>query len=586
MATMTNDRQNAPAATKPAVTSTGRCCSCGCVPVQCTCCELVCFERPDYHCGHLLTDADLSLQVRYVVEKNKLRNRTLHGHGVVCGLKLTCDPLCDGILVHDGYAIDDCGNDIVVCEPARFDVIAALKAKHLIVPARDQDRCDPKQVEHECHIGQCFYVTICYAEEDAEFQTPFQAGCASGPQDCVPTRIKERYRFDVSDERPHAASYIDTLEKKLRHCYRLFLDSPVGRLIKQNLTLLTEIADGKFTPVAGAPDNICEIFCLLKAQFQQQLKANPDELSCRLARDVAALKCPDATGDALASAMAPAFSDLFELMHRYQYDCVLADVVFACATAEEACCVLLGSVQVEDGSVVRVNNTPRSYVWSFANIVQVLTSEILTAATTAPAKLRGDEPARHPDPCCPTFNFDQVSFLREFAVDGAGRYLAATAPLRAMRAVQEAMAENFAFTDSTAFAPTLFAHAGEKDLGRLVSALGLSLSTADASVELAPLNPMQALMAQMLKRSDDSLRAYPGTEGTVRRVLPDYEAEVSPERGNDSVAIRTQAALAERDRTIADLSSRLDALQKTVETLAAPPPPPPAAGKGKTPNLA
>ena len=59
---------------------------CGCrdepEPPPCDC-ALCCFERPRYLCGHLLSSEDLSLQLRYDIEKNKLRNRTLHGHGVV-----------------------------------------------------------------------------------------------------------------------------------------------------------------------------------------------------------------------------------------------------------------------------------------------------------------------------------------------------------------------------------------------------------------------------------------------------------------------------------------------------------------------
>src|ERR1043165_2563322 len=97
-----------------------------------TCCNLVCFERPNYFCGHLLTDADLTLQQKYVVEKNKLYHRTMDGYGIVCGLKLACDCECKGnILIHDGFAIDDCGNDLILCETARFDVIGALKEKGL-----------------------------------------------------------------------------------------------------------------------------------------------------------------------------------------------------------------------------------------------------------------------------------------------------------------------------------------------------------------------------------------------------------------------------------------------------------------------
>src|SRR5215467_3652932 len=115
---------------------------------------------------------------------------------------------------------------------------------------------------------------------------------------------------------------------------------------------------------------------LFRSQFQQHLKACPDELSCRLAKEVACLNCPMETGDNYGSAMAEAFSKLFELIHRYQYDCVLADLVFSCEAPEEACCVPLGCVQVEDGCVTRVNNSPRDYVWSFANILQVLAYEV------------------------------------------------------------------------------------------------------------------------------------------------------------------------------------------------------------------
>jgi hypothetical protein len=559
--------------TKPApISSTGRCCSCGCPPVSCTCCELVCFERPDYHCGHLLTDADLSLQVRYVVEKNKLRNRTLHGHGVVCGLKLTCDPLCDDhILVHEGYAIDDCGNDIVVCETMRFDLIAALKAKHLIVKARERESCDPAPTERECHVPQCFYVSICYEEEDAAFQTPFQSGCAGGPQDCVPTRVKERFRLEVSDTRPKAYSYLDRLEEKMRHCFRLFLDSPVGRLIAQNLALLNTVAGGNAAPAAaGAVDKNCETFCLLKAQFQQYLKTNPDELSCRLAKQVAALKCPEQASNSYVADMSAAFGKLFELMHRYQYDCVLADLVFSCEAPDEACCVLLGAVLMEDGCITRVNNTPRDYVWSFANLAQVLTSEILTAATMG----KGDE--RRPGGCCESvMNFEMDRFLREFEIDGAARFLAASAPIRAMRAVQSSFATNFAFTDSAAIAPALFAHADAKNIARMAEALGIGISSPDGALELAKLNPMQALLSESLMRSGDSLRTYPGTESTIRQVLPDYEAEVSPERVAVYDRASTDAALAQRDATIATLSGRLDAMQQRLDAMAAAPAPAP-----------
>ena len=90
-------------------------------------CRLMTFERPNYFCGHLLTDTDLTLQQRYFREKTRLYHRTLHGHGVVCGLRLTCDHDCSGkVLVSSGYAIDNCGNDLIVAEKTPVDVVKPL----------------------------------------------------------------------------------------------------------------------------------------------------------------------------------------------------------------------------------------------------------------------------------------------------------------------------------------------------------------------------------------------------------------------------------------------------------------------------
>src|SRR5215469_12914950 len=146
--------------------------SCGChckeePEKKCSCCQTVCFERPQYHCGHLLSSEDLTLQLYYDIEKNKLRNRTLFGCGVVCGLRLTCDPNCCGaIRVSKGYAIDGCGNDLVVCESEPFNVIARLREKKLIdCPPPKPDPCDKKEEPREhCPEKQCFYIVACYDE--------------------------------------------------------------------------------------------------------------------------------------------------------------------------------------------------------------------------------------------------------------------------------------------------------------------------------------------------------------------------------------------------------------------------------------
>ena len=64
--------------------------------VSCPACGgLQCLCRPRFFAGQLLTEEDLNRLDHYIVEKNKLHNRYLHGWGVVCGLEVVCHPCQD-----------------------------------------------------------------------------------------------------------------------------------------------------------------------------------------------------------------------------------------------------------------------------------------------------------------------------------------------------------------------------------------------------------------------------------------------------------------------------------------------------------
>src|SRR6266496_6842089 len=69
-------------------------------PVCPACGGLECLCRPRFFAGQLLSEEDLNRLDHYIVEKNKLHNRYLHGWGVVCGLDVVCNP-CDqkGVIV-------------------------------------------------------------------------------------------------------------------------------------------------------------------------------------------------------------------------------------------------------------------------------------------------------------------------------------------------------------------------------------------------------------------------------------------------------------------------------------------------------
>src|SRR5579871_731355 len=98
-------------------------------PASCPACGgLDCLCRPRFFAGQLLTEDDLNRLESYVVNKNKLHNRYLHGWGVVCGLEVVCDPCGAGVVVRSGYALAPCGEDIVVCADQSVDVCALITA--------------------------------------------------------------------------------------------------------------------------------------------------------------------------------------------------------------------------------------------------------------------------------------------------------------------------------------------------------------------------------------------------------------------------------------------------------------------------
>src|SRR6266852_1305673 len=97
--------------------------SCSC-PV---CAGLECLERSRYFSGQLLTEAELNSEQAYILAKNRLHNRYLHGSGIVCGLQVSCSACAGAVTIESGYAIDPCGNDIIVCNTQDFNVIQRIR---------------------------------------------------------------------------------------------------------------------------------------------------------------------------------------------------------------------------------------------------------------------------------------------------------------------------------------------------------------------------------------------------------------------------------------------------------------------------
>ena len=111
---------------------------CCCSP----CAGLEIAEQALFGTGQTLTAADLTSLQEYVKTKNRLHNRYQHGWGVVCGLEVLCHDCEGSVTIRPGYAIDPCGDDIVVADAVRYDVIEAIRDCTTAARKRGDD-CDP-----------------------------------------------------------------------------------------------------------------------------------------------------------------------------------------------------------------------------------------------------------------------------------------------------------------------------------------------------------------------------------------------------------------------------------------------------------
>lgn len=177
-----------------AVVGTGGC-GCGC---DGTCgCEVSLtgegFNRPKFFGGMLLTEDDLQAAVDYAAAKRRLTNRMVIGAGVVCGLDVTCHPCDSGkVQVGPGYAIECCGNDILVSCPEEVDVLALVRDLRVRQGVDCGEPCEDQPYEE-------YYLYVRYAEQPTAPVVPYAADdCATG--DCEFSRVREGYCFELRCE--------------------------------------------------------------------------------------------------------------------------------------------------------------------------------------------------------------------------------------------------------------------------------------------------------------------------------------------------------------------------------------------------
>ncbi len=138
------------------------------------CGGLECLCRPRFFAGQLLSEDDLNRLEHYIIAKNKLHNRYLHGWGVVCGLEVTCHQCKGFVTVKSGYALSPCGDDIVLCGDQAVNVC------ELIQHCRQQQfECEPAFPAPQPICGdqdEDWILYVCYDEKPSRGIAPLHGG--------------------------------------------------------------------------------------------------------------------------------------------------------------------------------------------------------------------------------------------------------------------------------------------------------------------------------------------------------------------------------------------------------------------------
>jgi hypothetical protein len=158
------------------------------------CRELTPARRNNYFTGKLMTEKDFQDEQSYFGGKGRQHNRYLHGYGVVCGLRVLPfePPQPDRVVVEPGLALDPWGREIVVAEPAEFD-LGERGCLDAIVPGRSRS----------------VYLVVEYHEEGADWVPRPGMGEPGLENNAVPSRIIETFHLSLRPEPPELDDDVD-----------------------------------------------------------------------------------------------------------------------------------------------------------------------------------------------------------------------------------------------------------------------------------------------------------------------------------------------------------------------------------------
>jgi len=374
---------------------------------SCPACSLLnCLQRPRFFAGQLISETDLNSQVDYILAKQRLHNRYLHGSGTVCGLEVLCNS-CDGyVTVTPGYAIAPCGDDIIVCQQQSFDVLGAIKA--CCNASRNKTNCDPYRpaTDPGCTgLEEKWCITIKYLETPTQAVTPLRnppststCGCGNGcgccnsngtngkktgsacgcsgtspvtstaatPVQCEPTRVLEGFQLGVIPDPGNcdtAGTLLgNTLFAKLLQCLSVFT-SYATKLPASSLAVIQAAVAGTLansqTPNATAYTACC--------QFRQALlntfNASAGVTDCAEVAALQAASCPAPTAQQAAGTDAgylqvvqDTISQMIQMLFLALRECICHNLLPPCPQDPMDDRLILACVTIKDGQITEICN--------------------------------------------------------------------------------------------------------------------------------------------------------------------------------------------------------------------------------------
>ena len=336
--------------------------SCSCGPGR-SCDGLECLCRPRFFAGQLLTEDDLNRLDHYIVAKNRLHNRYLHGTGVVCGLEVVCNPCDDTVTVRTGYALGPCGEDIVVCHDAPVDV-GALIREHRKQRARVD--CEPYGARpiSDCEAAtQGWILAICFDEQPTRGVTslrPQHSGCGCSckgcggtesvdacsclsprttPIQCEPTVTCEGYRFVLRRVPPPTRA-------------GAFASSELGERVQACLMEIT--AQIQKPPTNPTTAQLVAYCCELKANLGD-LIATGIVHDCLLGQRLSVIVCPDPADQQAAAQAAQAIQEMLQIAIELFKSCVCSALLPPCPVDAPDDCVPLATLSVRTADLRVIN---------------------------------------------------------------------------------------------------------------------------------------------------------------------------------------------------------------------------------------